>query len=65
MITAGGRAICSEIQKLKNCIWNKEDLPEEWNEPIIVPIYKTVAIIEAYPCYQLHIKFYPTFFCHR
>ena len=30
MIKAGGRAIHSEIHKLLNSIWNKEELPEEW-----------------------------------
>ena len=30
----------SEINKLINSIWNKEELPEEWKESITVPIYK-------------------------
>jgi len=25
---------------LINFIWNKEELPEQWKESIIVPIYK-------------------------
>jgi hypothetical protein len=29
-----------EFNKLINSIWNKEELPEEWKESIIVPIYK-------------------------
>jgi len=29
MIKAGGRTIHSEIHKLKNSIWNKEELPEK------------------------------------
>jgi hypothetical protein len=37
---AGGNKMCSEIHKLINSIWNKEELPEQWKEPIIVPIYK-------------------------
>ena len=28
------------IHKLIIYIWNKEELPEEWKESIIVPIYK-------------------------
>jgi len=40
LIRAGGRTICSEIHKLINSVWNKEVLPEEWKESIIVPIYK-------------------------
>ena len=40
MIKAGDRTIRSEIHKLINSIWNKEELSEEWKESIIVPIYK-------------------------
>jgi len=40
MIQAGGRSIRSEIHKLINSIWNKEELSEEWKELIILPIYK-------------------------
>ena len=66
LIKAGGRTIRSEIHKLINAAWNKEELPEEWKEYIIVPIYKddeTVVIIEAYQFFQLRTKFYPTSFC--
>jgi hypothetical protein len=34
------REIRSEIHKFITYIWNKEELPEEWKESIIVPIYK-------------------------
>ena len=40
MIKAGGRIIRSEIHKLINSIWNKEELPEEWKESSIVPLYR-------------------------
>ena len=40
MIKAGGRTICCAVHKLIISIWNKEELPEEWKESIIVPIYK-------------------------
>jgi hypothetical protein len=40
LIKAGGRTIRSEIHKIINSIWNEEELPEEWKESIIVPIYK-------------------------
>ena len=39
LIKAGGRTIRCVIHKLIS-IWNKEELPEEWKESIIVPIYK-------------------------
>jgi hypothetical protein len=28
------------IHKLINSIWNKEELPDQWKEPIVLPIYK-------------------------
>jgi hypothetical protein len=40
LIKAGGRTIGCEIHKLIISIWNKEELPEEWKESIIVPNYK-------------------------
>ena len=42
LIKAGSRTICHEIHKLIISIWNKEELPEEWKESIIVPICKKV-----------------------
>ena len=40
LIKAGGSTIRGEIYKLIISIWNKERMPEEWKESIIVPIYK-------------------------
>jgi len=40
LIKSGDRIICIAIHKLIISIWNKEELPEEWKESIIVPIYK-------------------------
>jgi hypothetical protein len=40
LIKAGGRIIRSEIHKLFISVWSKEELPEEWKESVIVPIYK-------------------------
>ena len=40
LIKASGRTTCRAIHKLIISIWNKEELPEEWKESIIVPIYK-------------------------
>jgi len=40
LIKARDRTIHCEIHKLIISIWNKEELPEEWKESIIVPIYK-------------------------
>jgi hypothetical protein len=40
LIKAGGKTLYSEIHKLICCIWNKEELPQQWKESVIVPIYK-------------------------
>ena len=65
LIKAGGRTIRYEIHKLIIATWKKEELPEERNPSITVPIYKKggkqfVVIIGAYHFCQLHTKFYPT-----
>jgi hypothetical protein len=40
LIKAMGETLCSEIHKLLCSIWNKEELPQQWKESIIVPIHK-------------------------
>jgi hypothetical protein len=40
LIKAEGETLYSEIHRLICCIWNKEELPQQWKESIIVPIYK-------------------------
>jgi hypothetical protein len=40
LIKAVGETLYSEIHRLVCCIWNKEELPLQWKESIIVPIYK-------------------------
>jgi hypothetical protein len=39
LIEAGGRTIRFEIRKLIISIWNKEEMPEDWKDSIIVPTY--------------------------
>jgi hypothetical protein len=36
------------IHKLVNCVWNKEELAEQWKESIIVPVYKKGYKTECY-----------------
>jgi hypothetical protein len=40
LIKAGGETLNSETHRLICSIWNKEELPQQWKESIIVPIYK-------------------------
>jgi hypothetical protein len=40
LIKAGGETLCSEIHTFICSIWNKEKLPQQWKESIIVPIHK-------------------------
>jgi hypothetical protein len=65
-IQAGGKTLLSEMRKLIKLIWNKEELSHQWKVSIVVPIHKkgdkTLVIIEAYHCCQLHTKCYPKFF---
>ena len=63
-IKAGGRTIYCAIHKLIISIWNKEELPQEWKESTIVPIYKKgdktdCNAIGAYHYCQLRTKFCP------
>ena len=40
LVKVGGRKIRNEIHNIFISIWNKKDLPEEWKDSTIVPIYK-------------------------
>jgi hypothetical protein len=40
LIQAGGGTLRSEVHKLIRLIWNKEELPHQWKESIVIPIHK-------------------------
>jgi hypothetical protein len=40
LIQVGGETLVSVIHKFINSIWNKEKLPDQWKESIIVPVHK-------------------------
>ena len=68
VIKAGSRTIHSEIHKLINSIWNKEELPEEWKESIILSVYnkgdKThCSNYRGVTLLSTTSKFYSTSFC--
>jgi hypothetical protein len=57
------------LAELINSVWNKEELPDQWRESIIVSVHKkkkltklTVIIIMGYHCYQLHTRRYRIYF---
>jgi len=64
LIKARGRTICCAIHKLIISIWNKEELPEDWKESILVPIHKKgdktdcnnyraiLLVTTTYKCFQ-------------
>jgi hypothetical protein len=62
MIQAGGKTLHSQIHKLIHSIWNKEELPEQWQMSLLLyqftrrVIKLTVILILVYHCYQLCIK---------
>ena len=67
LIQAGGGKLYEVIHKLIVLIWNKEELPQEWKESIIVPIHKTgdrmdCNNIEEFLSCLLHIQFFRTYF---
>jgi hypothetical protein len=67
-ITTGDRTLLSEIHAFINSIWNKEELPEQWKDSIIVRILRrvikrTVVIREAYHTCKLRTKLYRTSCC--
>jgi hypothetical protein len=37
---AGGETLVCMIDKHVNSVWNKEELPDQWKEFIIVPVHK-------------------------
>jgi len=40
LFKAEGRTVCSEIHKIVNSVWNKEELSEQWKELVTLPVYE-------------------------
>jgi hypothetical protein len=47
LIKQGGRTLKQRIYKLIIMIWGKEQLPKQWNEGIISPLYKKVDRLDC------------------
>jgi hypothetical protein len=65
LIQVGGETIRSGTHKLVYSIWNKENCLSSARGLLMYQFTRrvielTVVIIEAYHCYQLYTKFYPT-----
>jgi hypothetical protein len=63
----GGETFLLEIQKLINLIWNKEELPHQWRESVVVPVHKKgdktdCSNYQGISLLLLHTEFYLTFF---
>jgi hypothetical protein len=41
-LSQAGETLHSEIHKLINSVWNKEELPQQYKESVTVPIYMKV-----------------------
>ena len=68
LIAANSRKIRSEIHKVVNSIWNMKELPEEWKESAIVPVYKKDDKTDCsnytdISLFQLRTKLYPSSCC--
>ena len=47
LIKYGGRALKQRIYRLITMIWKEEQLPSQWNEGIISPVFKTGDILDC------------------
>ena len=55
LIEVASCTIYSAVHKLINSVWNKEELPEQWNESIIVPIYKKADKTDCTNCHGISL----------
>jgi hypothetical protein len=55
LIEAGGNSLSSEVHKLISSMWNKEVLPQQWKEFIIVPICKKGGKTECSNCRRISL----------
>jgi hypothetical protein len=60
LVQTEGNTLHSEIHKLTNSIWSKEELPQQWEESIIVPVYQMGDKTDC--SYYRHLSLLPTTF---
>jgi hypothetical protein len=68
LMQAGGNTLHSEIHKLINCIWKKENCQSTRIYLLLYVFVRrviklTALITQERHCCQLHTQFFPTFFC--
>jgi hypothetical protein len=67
LIQGESETLWPDIHKLINSIWNKEELPDQWKESVIVPVYKKVDKTDFSNYHGISLlsnsyKFYPISF---
>jgi hypothetical protein len=40
LFQSGSKAVCSEVHKLADSVWNKKELCQQWKESVSVPLYQ-------------------------
>lgn len=40
LLKTGGGSLLKELHSLIIKIWNKEELPQDWHEAVVIPIFK-------------------------
>jgi hypothetical protein len=63
LIHTGGETLGYESSKFSSFIWNKQGLPQEWNEFILYLFMERVTgqrvlIMESCNCYDIYATFY-------
>jgi hypothetical protein len=56
MFQAKGETLMSEIHKLVNSAWNKEELPGQWNESIILSLWGASCCVTCTYTSQIYLR---------
>jgi len=56
--------LCFEINKFINSVRTKEELPQQWKESVIVPVYKKGDKTDCSNCRRISPTYYIQNFTH-